>query len=66
MEWLLLIGFGISVIIAYKIGKWKNGVIAANLNYDNIRLVGELRRLEREVKRVKDREAKRTLSKFFG
>jgi len=65
MEWLLLVGFVISVIIAYKVGKWENGVIAKDLDYANIRLVGELYKLKREVERIKDRETERTLSELF-
>ena len=66
MEWLLLIGFVVSVTIAYKIGKWENGVIAEDLNYDNIRLVGELCKLRIEVRRIKSVEDERILSELFA
>ena len=60
MEWLLLVGFVISIIIAYRVGKWENSVIAKDLDYDNTRLVGELYRIKREMEHTKDVEAKRT------
>ena len=49
---LLLIGLAIAVIIAYKVGKRESEYIVEDLQIDNIRLVGKISRLNRDIDRL--------------
>lgn len=49
---LLILGLAIAVIIAYKIGKWKSEYVVEDLQTDNIRLVGQVCKLNRDVDRL--------------